>query len=134
LWSKAGLKPAGPWYHIYEKGAEGNVPTLRYTDERAAYTVMDRATFLTLKNEIKLVVLVEKSEDLLNFISLIPINPKTFRRAHYDDAMVFVQWLTAPDKGQRIIRDFGKERYGEPLFFPNSRQWRLSRDGKTSTK
>jgi tungstate transport system substrate-binding protein len=134
LWEKAGLKPTGPWYHVYEKGASGNGPTLRYTDERAAYTVMDRATFLTLKNEIKLVVLVEKCPDLLNFISLIPISPKTFQKAHYDDAMVFAQWLASPDKGQSIIRDFGKERYGEPLFFPNSREWRLSHDNKTSTK
>jgi tungstate transport system substrate-binding protein len=130
LWAKAGLKPSGSWYQIYEKGAEGNGPTLRYTDQKAAYTVMDRATFLTLRNEIKLAVLVEKSEELLNYISLIPINPRKFPRVNYEDAMVFVEWLTAPEKGQLLIRDFGKDKYGDPLFFPNSKDWRDSRRQK----
>jgi tungstate transport system substrate-binding protein len=37
--------------------------------------------------------------------------------------MIFVKWLTAPDKGQLIIRDFGKDKYGSALFFPNSKEW-----------
>ena len=67
LWEMAGIKPSGPWYVVYEKGAEGNVPTLRYTDQRGAYTVIDRATYLGLKDQIKLEVLVEKDEVLLNY-------------------------------------------------------------------
>lgn len=117
----------GPWYLVYEKGAEGNGPTLRYAQERGAYTVMDRATLVTLRKEITLAVLVEKSPDLLNYISLIPVSQKRFSRVNQADADLFVKWLTAPDKGQLVIRDFGKERYGEPLFFPNSREWRSAR-------
>jgi tungstate transport system substrate-binding protein len=124
LWNKAGLKPSGSWYVVYEKGAEGNAPTLRYTDQKEAYTVIDRATFLTLKDQIKLVVLVEKDEALLNYITLIPVNPKKFSKVNYEDTMTFVKWLTSPEKGQRIIRDFGKDKYGSPLFFPNSIEWR----------
>ncbi len=124
LWEKAGIKPSGFWYVIYEKGATGNVPTLRYTDERNAYTVIDRATYLTLKGQIKLVVLVEKDDALLNYMTLIPVNPKKFPKVNYEDAMVFVKWLTSPEKGQKIIRDFGKDKYGSPLFFPNSKGWR----------
>jgi tungstate transport system substrate-binding protein len=45
--------------------------------------------------------------------------------------MVFVKWLTSPRKGQRIIKDFGKDKYGSPLFFPNSKEWR-SLQGKTN--
>ena len=130
LWDKAGLKPSGPWYVIYEKGSEGNVPTLKYTDQRGAYTVIDRATYLTLKDQIKLVVLVEKDEALLNYISLIPVNPKKFNRVNHEDAMVFAKWLTSPEKGQRIIGDFGKDKYGSPLFFPNSKEWRSSQGQK----
>jgi len=126
LWEKAGLKPSGAWYVIYEKGAMGNVPTLRYTDEKNAYTVIDRATYLTLKGQIKLAILVEKDEALLNYMSLIPVNPKKFPKANYEDTMVFVKWLTSPEKGQKIIRDFGKDKYGSPLFFPNSKEWRTS--------
>jgi tungstate transport system substrate-binding protein len=130
LWEKAGIKPSGSWYVIYEKGAEGNVPTLRYTDQREAYTVIDRATVLSLKDQIKLVVLVEKDEALLNYISLIPVNPQKFPRANYEDGMVFVRWLTSPEKGQKIIRDFGKNKYGSPLFFPNSKEWKSSQTKK----
>jgi len=126
LWGKAGIKPSGSWYVIYEKGAMGNVPTLRYTDEKNAYTVIDRATYLTLKGQIKLDILVEKDEALLNYMTLIPVNPQKFPRVNYEDAMVFVKWLTSPKKGQRIIKDFGKDKYGSPLFFPNSKEWRIS--------
>ena len=130
LWQKAGIKPSGPWYVIYEKGSTGNVPTLRYTNEKSAYTVIDRATFLTIKDEVKLVVLVEKDEALLNFITLIPVNPKKFPRVNYADIMIFVSWLTSPGKGQKMIRDFGKDKYGSPLFFPNSKEWRVSQGSK----
>ena len=124
LWGKAGIKPAGSWYRIYEKGAEGNAPTLRYTDQQGAYTVIDRATYLSLKDQIKLAVLVEGDEALLNFISLIPVNPVKFPQVNTADTKQFVEWLTAPDKGQKIVRDFGKDKYGSPLFFPNSDAWK----------
>lgn len=126
LWEKSNVKPSGSWYVVYEKGFEGNVPTLRYTDKRGAYTVIDRATHLGLKNEIKLAILVEGDTALLNYITLIPVNPKKISKANYEGAMAFVKWLTAPDKGQAIIRDFGKDKYGSPLFFPNSKEWRGS--------
>jgi tungstate transport system substrate-binding protein len=124
LWQKAGIQPSGSWYVTYEKGTEGNAPTLLYTDQKQAYTFIDRATLLSLKNQIKLKILVEKDEALLNFISLIPVNPQKFPRVNYQDTMAFVKWLTSPEKGQKIIRDFGKDKYGSPLFFPNSKEWR----------
>jgi tungstate transport system substrate-binding protein len=124
LWQKAGIKPQGSWYVTYEKGSEGNVPTLRYTDQRQAYTFIDRATYLSLKDQIKLVVLVEKDDVLLNFISLIPVNPQKFPKVNYADSMKFVKWLTSAEKGQKIIADFGKDKYGSPLFFANSKEWR----------
>jgi tungstate transport system substrate-binding protein len=58
------------------------------------------------------------------------VNPQKFPRANYADAMRFVQWLTAPDKGQMIIKDFGKDKYGSPLFFPNSKEWRQTQGKK----
>jgi len=126
LWEKAELKPGGPWYRVYEKGSEGNAPTLKYTDQQGAYTVIDRATFLSLHKSIKLVILVEKDKALLNFISLIPVNPAKFPKVHHQEAMTFVFWLTDPNKGQQIVRDFGKDKYGSPLFFPDSEQWKAA--------
>jgi tungstate transport system substrate-binding protein len=123
LWTKAGIKPAGSWYSVYEKGADGNVPTLKYADQKEAYTVIDRATYLSIKNQIKLAVLVEGDEALLNFISLIPVNPVKCSKVNAKDTKEFVAWLTSPQKGQLIIREFGKDKYGSPLFFPNSMEW-----------
>ena len=133
LWQKAGVKPEGAWYAIYEKGAEGNVPTLRYTDQKEAYTVIDRATYLSIKDQIKLSILVEGDEALLNYISLIPVNPAKFPRVNSKDTMTFVKWLTSPQKGQLIIRDFGKDKYGAPLFFPNSVEWQKNKLKNNST-
>ena len=124
IWEKAGIKPAGDWYIVYPKGLEGNVSTLREADKRGIYTFIDRASFLSLQKDIKLQVLVEKDEALINYITLIPINPSKFPRANTRAAMVYVNWLTDPGKGQVIIRDFGKDKFGSPLFFPNSKQWR----------
>jgi tungstate transport system substrate-binding protein len=132
LWKSAGVNPSGPWYSVYEKGSEGNLPTLKFTDQRQAYTVIDRATYLSLKGALTLVVLVEGDEALLNRISLIPVNPLKFSRVNHSDAMHFVTWLTATDQGQKIIREFGKEKYGSPLFFPDSRQWRAGK-GQAAT-
>ena len=123
LWGKAGIKPAGSWYAVYEKGAEGNVPTLKYADQKEAYTVIDRATYVSIKDQIKLAVLVEGDEALLNYISLIPVNPAKCPKVDTKYTMNFVKWLTSPKKGQLIIRDFGKDKYGSPLFFPNSVEW-----------
>ena len=131
LWKLAGVRPSGSWYQVFEKGSAGNVATLEHTDQKSAYTVIDRATFLTLKDKVKLAVLAEKDEALLNFITLIPVNPQKFPKANYKDSMVFVKWLSSPDKGQKIIRDFGKDKYGAPLFFPNSKEWKQAQGGKS---
>jgi tungstate transport system substrate-binding protein len=123
VWQMAKMKPSGTWYKIYEKGAEGNATTLRYADGQQAYTYIDRATYLSLKDQIKLAILVEKDEALLNYITLIPVSAKKFPRVNAKDVQIFVKWLTSPEKGQKIIQDFGKDKYGAPLFFPNSREW-----------
>jgi tungstate transport system substrate-binding protein len=126
LWAKAGIKPSGPWYVIYEKGASGNVPTLKHTDEKSAYTVIDRATYLSIRDQIRIGILVENDEAMLNFMSLIPVNQAKCPRVNRVGAMQFIGWMTAVDKGQLIISDFGKDKYGAPMFFPNSEAWRKS--------
>jgi tungstate transport system substrate-binding protein len=123
LWKKVGVTPAGAWYVTYEKGASGNAPTTRYANERGAYLLMDRATYLTLKKEIGLQVLLEKDPDLLNYIAVIRMNPAKFPRANAAGAKAFVDWLVS-EEAQRLIKSFGVTQYGESLFFPNSDEWR----------
>ena len=126
LWASAGVKASGAWYVTYEKGAEGNASTLRFAAERQAYTVIDRATWLSIGRGLKLAIHCEKDEALLNHISLVPVNPGKLPGANLEGATAFVRWLTAPDKGQQVIARFGVEEYGAPLFFPDSKAWRAA--------
>ena len=125
LWAKSGVKPAGAWYKVYEKGSEGNVPTLRFTSSAGSYTLIDRATYLSIQKEIKLEILVEGDEALLNRISLIPVNQNKFPKVNGEEAKLFANWLTSPTKGQKIVAEFGKDRFGAALFFPDSKEWHL---------
>lgn len=119
VWKKAGIEPQGTWYAVFEQGSRGNAPTLTHANEKQAYTIMDRATYITMKSKISLQVLVERDDILLNYISLIPVNPAKFPQVRHGEAMQFVDWLQGKE-AQTIIHDFGKDKYGEPLFFPNS--------------
>jgi tungstate transport system substrate-binding protein len=119
VWKKAGIEPKGSWYQVFPEGAKGNAPTLAFANEKQAYTVMDRATYITMKAKITLQILVERDDVLLNYMTLIPVNPAKFPQVHHQEAMLFVEWLQGRE-AQTIIRDFGKDKYGEPLFFPNS--------------
>ncbi len=123
LWERAGLKPEGAWYVVWEGGSKGNSATLKYTNEQQAYTIIDRATYLALQKDITIIPLVEGEDSLLNFISVIPINPQRFPQVNNSKAMNFIQFMTSQE-GQIIIRDFKKDLYGEPMFFPNSREWK----------
>ncbi len=107
LWRKAEIAPKGGWYATFEKGATGNAPTTRYANERQAYVLMDRATYLTLKKEIGLQVLVEKDPDLLNFIAVIRMNPAKFPRANTAGAKAFVDWLVSEEaqRSDRVLRE-----------------------------
>jgi len=119
VWKKSGIEPQGAWYDVFEGGAKGNAPTLAYANEKQAYTLMDRATYITMKPKITLQILVEGDDVLLNYITLIPVNPAKFPQVNHKGALQFTEWLQGKE-AQTIIRDFGKDKYGEPLFFPNS--------------
>ena len=119
LWDKAGLQPHGNWYEIWEKGSTGNGPTLKYADSRAAYLLMDRATWLVLERQLSLKMMVEGDRDLFNYISAIRINPERFPKANAAGAQKFVDWLLSAE-AQAIIADFGRDTFGQALFFPNA--------------
>ena len=119
VWKKAGIEPQGSWYIVFEGGAKGNAPTLTYANERRSYAIMDRATYITMKHKITLQILVEKDEVLLNYMTLIPVSPAKFTQVNHKGALQFIEWLQGRE-AQIIIRDFGKDKYGERPFLPNS--------------
>ena len=125
VWKAAGIAPDGEkdeWYTVFSLGKLGNGATTDFTNKRNAYTIMDRATYLTKKKGLKIVPLVEGDPILLNLIAAIEVSPKRFPNVNNADVVKFVNWL-CEDKAQMIIKDFKVEQYGEPLFFPNSDQW-----------
>lgn len=125
VWRAAGITPDAEndmWYTVYALGHLGNGPATDFTNRRNAYTVMDRATYLTKKKGLKIVPLVEGDPILLNLIAAIEVNPGRFPQVNNKDAKAFIDWLCS-DEAQAIIKDFKVSVYGEPLFFPNSDEW-----------
>ena len=121
IWQAAGIEPKGDWYENWPDGDKGNGPTTKYANEQQAYVLMDRATYLTLKNDINLAVLVEGDPLMLNYIALIRINPDKFPQVNKDDALALADFLVSGE-AQEIIRTFKVDIYGEPLFFPNAQK------------
>ncbi|MCC7167160.1 MAG: substrate-binding domain-containing protein [Rhodospirillales bacterium] len=119
LWAKAGLSPQGGWYEVFEKGASGNGPTLLHADQRGAYVVIDRATWLVLRAQLSLALMVENHPDLFNFIAIIRTNPERFPKVNKIGAERFADWLVAPE-AQTLIAEFGRADFGASLFFPNA--------------
>lgn len=119
VWAAAKIEPEGDWYELFVDGAKGNKATTVYADQRKAYVLMDRATYLTLKDEISLTPLVEGDEILLNYIAVIAVNPEKFPKINAAGAQAFIDWLVG-DEAQGLIRNFGVAQYGQPLFFPNA--------------
>ncbi|MBW9220819.1 substrate-binding domain-containing protein [Methanothermococcus sp. SCGC AD-155-M21] len=103
---------------IYGTGT-GMGETIKVVDTKNAYTLADTATYLKYSKEgiIKnLDVLVDSGSELINIYSVILINPDKYNK-NYEDAKLLSKWLTGED-GQKVLEEFGKEEYGEPLFKP----------------
>lgn len=111
IWNLTGTKPKGDWYK--EVGA-GMADTIRITNERLAYTLTDRGTYLSLKDKIDLVPLVVGDKILLNPYGAIAVNPKLNPNINYKGAMDFISWLMS-EETQRKIDSFKKD--NETLFF-----------------
>lgn len=115
IWEKAKIKPTGTWY-IAQGG--GMAATLRMASEKGAYTLSDRGTYLAQKAKLKLTILVEGDKDLLNTYHVIVDNPQKFPNVKYDAAKKFEEFMTST-QGQKLIADFGKDKFGQSLFFPD---------------
>jgi tungstate transport system substrate-binding protein len=112
LWDSAGIEPEGDWY--VETG-QGMGETLTIADQKQAYTLSDRGTFLATEN-LDSELLLEGGEALLNPYHVIVVEGEEVKR---ECAQGFSTWITAPPT-QAAIEGFGVEEYGEPLFFADA--------------
>ena len=114
LWKQAGIEPKGAWY--IESG-QGMGQTLGIANDRRAYTLTDRATYLAFQKRVDLPILVEKDRPLLNIYSVMEVNPANGPRVNVAGGKAFAEFVLAPET-QEVIRTFGMDKYGQALFVP----------------
>jgi tungstate transport system substrate-binding protein len=116
LWKAAEITPEGDWYL---KTGQGMGDTLRIASEKAGYTLTDRATFLSMKDTLNLAIVCEGDKALLNIYHVITVNPDKWPNMNYEGAKAFADWLVSAET-QKIIGEFGAEKYGQALFTPDA--------------
>ncbi len=119
---KALLKAAGiaaegqTWY---QQTGLGMGQTLSVAAEKKGYTLADRGTYLSLRKNLGLNILVEGEPGLLNIYHVIDVNQAKFPKVNAVGGKAFADFMLAPAT-QKIIATFGIEKYGAPLFFPDA--------------
>src|SRR4029434_6992367 len=93
LWKQAGVEPKGAWY--IESG-QGMGQTLGIANDRRAYTLTDRGTWLAFQTRVTLAILVEKDRPLLNIYSVMEVNPANGPRVNPVGGKAFAQVILAP--------------------------------------
>jgi len=114
LWKSAGIQPKGEWY--IESG-QGMGATLGIANDRSAYTISDRATYLAFRKRVTLAVLLEGDKPLLNIYSVMEVNPANGPRINTIGGKAFADFMVAPET-QAVIKSFGVEKFSQPLFIP----------------
>jgi tungstate transport system substrate-binding protein len=134
LWASASLTPTAEsgWYFSL---GQGMGETLLFTNEKPAYTLTDRGTWLAQQANLpNLAVVVggatideNQDKSLLNPYGVIPVNPEKHSGVDFDLATQFAQWITAVET-QQLIADFGKDQFGQALFYPSSDAWNAAHE------
>ncbi len=114
LWKQAGVEPKAPWY--IESG-QGMGATLGIANDRQAYTLTDRGTWLAFGKRVALPIVVEKDRPLLNIYSVMEVNPANGPRVNATGGKAFADFMLAPET-QGLIKTFGVDKYGQALFVP----------------
>lgn len=119
IWKTAGVDPKGQKWYL-EVG-QGMAKTQRIANEKRAYTLTDRGTWLAAKDKDKLEmeIVLEGDPILFNQYGVMAVNPEKHKHVKYKEAMEFINWLISKE-GQQAIASF-KDANGNALFVPNAR-------------
>ena len=117
IWEKAAITPTGDWYKV---AGLGMGETFRMANETNAYTLIDRATYLAQKDKYQLIIVVEGDKNLFNPYGVIQVNAEKHPSINKDGAKAFAEWITG-DEGQKMIGEFGKDKWGQALFIPSAK-------------
>lgn len=117
LWKGAGINPEGQKW--YQQTGLGMGQTLNVAAEKKGYVLTDRATYLALRKNLGLEILVEGDGKLLNIYHVIELNPARSPKINIPGGKAFADFMVAK-KTQDVIGRFGVDRFGAPLFFPDA--------------
>lgn len=115
MWKRAGVDPKGQRW--YRETGQGQGLTMEVAAQHQAYAFTDRGTYLVHERRLGLPILMEGDPALFNIYHVMPVNPARFPKVNARAGQAFADFLVAPE-GQRIVGEFGKERYGRSLFIP----------------
>ncbi|MDI6745473.1 MAG: substrate-binding domain-containing protein [Thermodesulfovibrionales bacterium] len=119
LWKKTGIEPKGQkWYLEVGQGME---KTQRIADEKRAYTLTDRGTWLATKDKDKLemVIVLEGDPVLFNQYGVMAVNPQKHKHVKYKEATELINWIISKE-GQHTIASV-RDKHGNQLFIPNAK-------------
>ena len=125
IWEQAGIEPEGDWY---EAIGQGMGATLTFANEELGYTLSDRATYLSRSVDdegFELAILVEGDPVLFNPYGVMAVNPEKSDLINAAAANQFIDWLVSVPV-QELIADFGTDKFGSPLFTPDSEAWQAA--------
>jgi tungstate transport system substrate-binding protein len=117
IWKKAEIEPSGAKW--YQESGQGMGATLLMASEKQGYTLTDRATYLAQKANIKQEILSEGDKGLLNIYHVMEVNAEKFPKVNAAGSKAFVEFMVAPET-QKMIGEFGKNKFGQSLFFPDA--------------
>ena len=117
LWSSASVEPRSLMRR--EETGQGMGATLNVADQKRAYTLTDRGTYLAQRARLMLVILFQGDAALHNVYHVYAVNPARHPKAKHGEARQFIDFLMSPAV-QRAIGAFGRDQYGEALFFPDA--------------
>lgn len=117
IWKAAGIELTAVAGR--EESGQGMGATLNIADQKKAYTLTDRATYLSLKKNLQLEIVSSGDVSLLNIYSVYVVNPEKFPKVKKEQAQAWVDFLVSPAT-QQVIAGFKKADYGESLFFPDA--------------
>lgn len=100
----------------YINAGQGMGACLTMAGEKGAYCLTDKATFLSNKDSLNLEILMEESEDMKNVYSLIECNPEKLDGVNTEGAKALIEWMMG-DEASALIAEYGKEQYGQALFY-----------------
>jgi tungstate transport system substrate-binding protein len=117
LWKVAAVNPEGQKW--YQQTGLGMGQSLNVAAEKKGYTITDRATYLSLKKGLGLVILLEGDSKLLNIYHVIELNTAKWPKVNAAGGKAFADFMVAK-KSQELIGRFGVGKFGAPLFFPDA--------------